>query len=241
MGRLLRYFQLALPFLIFSFLTSLVVSIYVSIITFPDFQQGEYSKIMFIHVPAAWLSLLCYFLLGVYSLLYIVKRLPVFDILARVNACLGFIFTLCTLITGSLWGKPIWGTYWVWDARLTSVLFLAFIYLGYFVLRRFSTGSAYKTVSLEGAVQEVPLKVPVFAILGLLNLPIIRMSVVWWTTLHQKSSITQVASSVDISYVLPIYFFLGTFLLFSWIITLYFIQQNMLLLTFRKWCKLQSL
>ena len=232
MAKLLKYLNSLFPLLVFLFLTSLVVACYVSFITFPDFQQGEYSKIMFIHVPSAWLSLFCYFLLAGYSLLYIVKRWPIFDMLARVNGCLGLMFTIGTLITGSLWGRPIWGTFWVWDARLTSVLFLFFIYVGYFLLRRFFLDSGYgvnagalgKNVlanSSDLISQEVPLKIPLFAIFGLLNIPIIKMSVVWWTTLHQKSSITQFASTVDISYVLPIYFFLVAFIFFSFIYFLY--------------------
>ncbi len=144
----------------------------------PDYQQGETVRIMFIHVPAAWLSLACYSLIAASSAGYLIWRHPLADVAAKAAAPIGATFTLLALVTGSLWGKPMWGAYWVWDARLTSVLILFFLYLGLIALREAidepgRAGRAAAILSLVGAV----------------NIPIIKFSVNWWNTLHQPASV----------------------------------------------------
>jgi heme exporter protein C len=144
----------------------------------PDYQQGETVRIMYIHVPAAWLSLACYTLIALSSAGYLIWAHPLADVSAKAAAPIGAVFTLLALVTGSLWGKPMWGAYWVWDARLTSVLILFFLYLGLIALRQAieepgRAGRAAAVLSLAGAV----------------NVPIIKFSVNWWDTLHQPASV----------------------------------------------------
>ena len=157
----------------------------------PDYQQGETVKIMYIHVPSAWLALMSYSLIALSSFGLLVFRHPLADVSAKAAAPLGAAFTLCALITGSLWGKPMWGTYWVWDARLTSVLILFFLYLGLIALR-----SSLEDEALAGKLTAV------LALVGVAILPIIKFSVDWWNTLHQPS--TGFTSSVDPSMRTPL-------------------------------------
>lgn len=158
-----------------------------------DFQQGENYRIIYVHVPAAWLSLMCYIFIAITSVVFLLTKHPVFHLFTKIGTKIGCLFTILTLVTGCFWGKPMWGTFWVWDARLTSVLILLFIYLG--ALR-------FHEISAEiGSV---------FICIGLINIPIIKFSVNWWNTLHQPSSISQFGTSVHISMLIPILFmFLG--------------------------------
>ena len=144
----------------------------------PDYQQGEAVRIMFVHVPAAWMASLTYFLMALASAVAFVWRHPLADIAAQAAAPLGAGFTLVCLVTGSLWGEPMWGTWWVWDARLTSVLVLFFLYLGYIALVHAFDDPTRG--SRAGAV---------LAMVGIVNLPIIKFSVDWWNTLHQPASV----------------------------------------------------
>ncbi|MBS0243587.1 MAG: cytochrome c biogenesis protein CcsA, partial [Proteobacteria bacterium] len=139
----------------------------------PDYQQSHTVKIMFIHVPSAWLALGVYFMIAVSSAGLLIFRHPLADVSAKSAAPLGAAFTLIALITGSLWGKPMWGTYWVWDARLTSVLILFFLYLGLIALR-----SSLDDEVLAGKLTAV------LALVGVVILPVIKFSVEWWYTLH---------------------------------------------------------
>src|SRR6202000_924233 len=144
----------------------------------PDYQQGDSVKIMFLHVPAAWTAMMAYGLLAVASLFSLVWRHPLADVAAKAAAPLGAVFTLLGLVTGSLWGRPMWGAWWVWDARLTSFLLLLFLYLGY--------------ISLWNAIEDevrAARAAAILALVGVVNLPIIEFSVDWWTTLHQGESI----------------------------------------------------
>lgn len=149
-----------------------------------DWQQGDTSRIMYVHVPAAWLASAGYFSLAACSLMSIVWRHPLADIAAAEIAPVGAGFTALCLATGSLWGKPMWGAWWVWDARLTSVLVLFFLYLGHIALvRAFDDPTrGYRA----GAI---------LALVGVINLPIIKFSVDWWNTLHQPASIGLTGSS----------------------------------------------
>ena len=144
----------------------------------PDYQQGEAYRIMFVHVPAAWMALMIYAMMAVASMIAFIWRHPLAEISARAAAPLGVVFTAIALITGSVWGKPMWGTYWVWDARLTSVLFLLFLYIGYIALHDAFDDPA------RGARAAA-----ILCLAGTVNLPIIKFSVEWWNTLHQPASI----------------------------------------------------
>jgi heme exporter protein C len=144
----------------------------------PDYQQGETVRIMFVHVPAAWAAMLAYGCLGAASFFSLVFRHALADAAAKAAAPLGAAFTLMALVTGSLWGRPMWGTWWVWDARLTSVLVLFLLFIGYIALRA-SIDDEVKA-GRAGAI---------LALVGLINLPIIKFSVDWWNTLHQGESI----------------------------------------------------
>jgi heme exporter protein C len=144
----------------------------------PDYQQGETVRIMFIHVPAAWAAMLAYGCLGGASFFHLVFRHSLADAAAKAAAPLGAAFTFMALVTGSLWGRPMWGTWWVWDARLTSVLVLFLLFLGYVALRASIDDEA--KAARAGAI---------LALVGLINLPIIKFSVDWWNTLHQGESI----------------------------------------------------
>ncbi len=153
--------------------------LYWSLVVAPaDYQQGDAARIMFVHVPAAWMSLFVYGAIVLSSIVGLVFRHPLADVAARAAAPYGAAFTALALITGSLWGKPMWGTYWVWDARLTSELILFFIYLGY--------------IGLWNAIEDPSRAAKVCAVLalvGAVNIPIIKFSVEWWSTLHQGESI----------------------------------------------------
>jgi heme exporter protein C len=146
----------------------------------PDYQQGETVKIMFIHVPSAWLGMMGYLMIAISSFGLLVFRHPLADASAKAAAPIGAAFTLLALITGSLWGKPMWGTYWVWDARLTSVLILFFLYLGLMALR-----SSLEDESLAAK------QTAVLGLAGVVILPIIKFSVDWWNTLHQPASVVK--------------------------------------------------
>jgi len=144
----------------------------------PDYQQGDTVRIMFIHVPAAWNAMMAYALMTAASLFGLVNRHPLADVAAKTAAPLGALFTVLALITGSLWGRPMWGAYWVWDARLTSFLILLLVYLGYIAL--------WNAIEDETRAARAT---AILALVGAVNLPIIHFSVDWWNTLHQGESI----------------------------------------------------
>ena len=142
-----------------------------------DYQQGQSVKIMYIHVPAAWLAMMGYGIVAMSSFGLLVFRHPLADVSAKAAAPIGAAFTLLALITGSLWGKPMWGTYWVWDARLTSVLILFFLYMGLIALRT--------SIEDENAASKLT---AILGLVGVAILPVIKFSVEWWNTLHQPST-----------------------------------------------------
>jgi len=160
----------------------------------PDYQQGETVKIMFIHVPAAWLGMFGYVLIAVAALGTLIWRHPLADVAAKTAAPIGATFTFVALVTGSLWGKPMWGTYWVWDARLTSVLVLFLLYLGLLAL--------WQAIEEPGRAGRAA---AILALVGAVNVPIIHYSVVWWNTLHQPASVFRVGGpSIDPSLLAPL-------------------------------------
>ena len=167
-----------LPWLGLICVLSIGAGLYLGFTAPPDYQQGDTVKIMFIHVPAAWVAMMCYGLMAIASLLGLVNRHPLADVAAKAAAPLGAMFTALALITGSLWGKPMWGAYWVWDARLTSFLLLLFLYLGYIAL--------WNAIEDETRAARAA---AILALVGVVNLPIIEFSVDWWNTLHQGESI----------------------------------------------------
>ena len=167
-----------LPFVAAAAIALLGLGLYLGFTAPPDYQQGRTVLIMFIHVPAATVAELAYGAIAVCSLLSLVWRHPLSDTAARAAAPLGAIFTALGLVTGALWGKPMWGTYWVWDARLTSFLLLLFVYLGYMAL-----WSAIEDETRAARASAI------LALVGAVNIPIIKFSVEWWSTLHQGESI----------------------------------------------------
>ncbi|MDA1099808.1 MAG: heme ABC transporter permease [Proteobacteria bacterium] len=157
----------------------LVVGLYLALVVVPaDYQQGDTVRIMFVHVPSAWMAMFCYSFLAVASAIALIWKHPLADLAAKASAPIGAGFTFLALVTGSIWGKPMWGTWWVWDARLTSVLILFFLYLGYMALWQ----------SIEDG-QKAAKAAAVLALVGAINVPIIKFSVDWWNTLHQPASV----------------------------------------------------
>jgi heme exporter protein C len=145
----------------------------------PDYQQKQMIRMLYIHVPSAWTALGCYGMLALSSLIFLVTRGRIWDLMAGIWAEIGCVFTALCLVTGSLWGKPMWGTYWVWDARLTSMAFLQFIYVGYLMFRHQQSILTESRARMAG----------ILALVGALNLPIVKWSVTYWTTLHQGSTV----------------------------------------------------
>ena len=161
----------------------------------PDYQQGETVKIMFIHVPAAWLAMFGYTLIAAASLGTLIWRHPLADVAAKTAVPIGATFTFIALVTGSLWGKPMWGTYWVWDARLTSVLVLFLLYLGLMAL--------WQAIDEPGRAGRAA---AILALVGAINVPIIKFSVDWWNTLHQPASVFRAGgSTIDPSLLTPLF------------------------------------
>jgi heme exporter protein C len=159
-----------------------------------DYQQGESVRIMYIHVPSAWLSMACYSLMALSSIGTLVWRHPLADVSAKAIAPIGATFTFLCLITGSLWGRPMWGTWWVWDARLTSVLVLFLIYCGILAL-----WNAYDDPARAGR------SAAIMTLVGAVNLPIVKFSVDWWNTLHQPASIFRKGGpTIDVSMLWPL-------------------------------------
>ena len=177
----------------------------------PDYQQGESVRIMFIHVPSAWMALSVYLFIAVASGVALVWRHPLAEIAAQAAAPIGAGFTLVCLATGALWGRPMWGTWWVWDARLTSVLVLFFLYLGYIALV-----NAFDDASRGARAGSL------LALVGVVNLPIIKFSVDWWNTLHQPASVLRLGGpSIDVSLLVPLLVMaVGFALLFGWLLLL---------------------
>ena len=159
----------------------------------PDYLQGESVRIMYIHVPSAYMSMMIYALMAAMGFVGLVWHVRIAEILAISSAPIGAMFTALALISGSLWGRPTWGTYWVWDARLTSELVLLFLYLG--VIGLYSAYDEPRKAARAAAL---------LALVGLVNLPIIHYSVTWWNTLHQPPSLTSGGSSIDPSMLWPL-------------------------------------
>ena len=193
-SRFLALISRLLPWLVVVTASLLVIGLYQSWMAPDDYQQGATVKIMFIHVPNAWLAMFVWGVMSIAALGTLVWRHPLADVAAKTAAPIGAAFTFLALVTGSLWGRPMWGTYWEWDARLTSVLILFLMYLG--------------IMSLWRAVEDPSRAARAAAILtlvGAINIPIIKFSVDWWNTLHQSASVIRAGGpTMDRAFLVPL-------------------------------------
>jgi heme exporter protein C len=202
-----RFLELAgraIPWLAAAALILLGIGLYLAFfVAPPDYQQGETVRIMFVHVPAAWLAMFGYVLIAIAALGTLIWRHPLADVAAKAAAPIGATFCLIALVTGSLWGKPMWGTYWVWDARLTSMLVLFLLYLGLIAL--------WQAIEEPGRAGRAA---AILALVGVVNIPIIKFSVDWWNTLHQPASIVRPGGpTIDPSMLAPLFIMAAGFAL----------------------------
>lgn len=176
-----RLSGLLIPWLAASSLLLFAIGFYLGLVVAPpDYQQGDAFRIIYVHVPSAWMSLFVYLFMAVSGAIGLIWNIKMGGVIAKCSAPLGTSFTFLALATGSIWGKPMWGTWWVWDARLTSELILLFLYLGY--------------IALQNAIEDPRLAAraaAILAIVGSVNIPIIHYSVEWWNTLHQGPTVTR--------------------------------------------------
>ncbi|SIS49588.1 heme ABC transporter permease [Insolitispirillum peregrinum] len=194
-ARFLRLATILLPWAVGVTVISLVAGLAYALVLSPaDYQQGETVRIMYIHVPAAWMGMFAYTMMAIASAVALIWKHPLADLAGKASAPVGAAFTLICLVTGSLWGKPMWGTWWVWDARLTSMLILLFLYLGYMALQ-----SAFDDPRRGQKAASV------LALVGFVNVPIIKFSVDWWNTLHQPASVVKMGGpAIDASMLVPL-------------------------------------
>jgi len=184
-----------------------------------DYQQGLTVKIMYIHVPSAWLALLTYAIMTIYSIIGLAFKIPFSFIINKAIAPIGAVFTILCLISGSMWGKPMWGTWWVWDARLTSVAILFIVYLLIIFLNQTFENREVREKTIA-----------IFILIGSINLPIIKFSVDWWNTLHQTASISKLsAPSIDMSMLQPLLMMTIGFSMIGMIIAILRIKAEILL------------
>ncbi|MDC2995849.1 heme ABC transporter permease CcmC [Candidatus Pelagibacter sp.] len=193
------------------FLIVLILGLFEALILSPeDYLQGDSVRIMYVHVPSAWISLGIFSLMAALSIMVIIFKNKLFFLIAKSLAPSGFVFSLIALVTGSIWGKPTWGTWWAWDARITSMLILCIFYLMYLIAWRIFESKDYVT------------KITSFiAILGFINIPIIKFSVDWWSTLHQPSSVNIFSeTTIHATMLIPLGIMTAAFALFSLLIFL---------------------
>jgi heme exporter protein C len=184
-----------IPWLVGATALMFATGLWLALLAPEDYQQGRSVLIMFVHVPSAWLSMFCYGVMSLSALGTLVWRHPLADVSVRAAMPIGAAFTLLALVTGSLWGKPMWGTWWVWDARLTSVLVLFIIYLGLMALAR----------AIEDPVTSAR-SIAIVTLVGFINIPIIKFSVDWWNTLHQPASVSRFGRpAMDAAFLYPLF------------------------------------
>jgi heme exporter protein C len=199
-----RISEKLIPWFLYPFIALTLLGLYWALIVSPvDYQQGDSVRIMYVHVPAAWMSLFIYIVMAVAGAIGLIWQIKLANVVASVSAPIGAAFTFLALVTGAVWGKPMWGTWWVWDARLTSELILLFLYLAYM-----SLNNAFDNPKTAAKASSV------LAIVGLVNIPIIYYSVEWWNSLHQGSSVsvTKVSMQIDMFYALLLISFSFKFL-----------------------------
>ncbi len=203
-----RNFRFFVPFALVCLVVFLALAVPAILVSPPDYQQGNSVLIMYVHVPAAWMALIVYTLLAVFNLSGFIWKNPFFYLIARSIAVIGAVFCFITLVTGAIWGKPIWGAWWVWDARLTSVLVLFFLYLGYIILLD-SFDDREKGEKIAAVI----------SITGFINIPIIKFSVEYWNSLHQGASIIRSGGvAIDAAMLKPLLLMFGVyFSFFVWL------------------------
>jgi len=204
-----------LPAFIVATIVTFMIGIYYAILNSPpDYLQGDSMRIMYVHVPAAWLALSSYSFLALSCIAWFIFRNPIFNLFAKSIAPIGATFTLIALVTGSIWGKPTWGTWWAWDARLTSMLILFFLYIAYIM--------TWQTITNKDLAAKIS---AALGIIGFINIPIIKFSVDWWNTLHQPATISKLsAPSIHISMLTPLMLMTCAYVLF--LITLFLIRYK---------------
>ena len=209
-GRFRRFAGRLLPWAAGLSALAFVIGLWLALVESPiDYQQKDSVRIMYVHVPAAWMALSTYAVMALASAGALIWRHPLAELAAKASAAPGACFTLLALVTGSLWGLPTWGTWWVWDARLTSVLVLLFFYIGYMALWR-----AFDDPRRAGRAAAL------LALVGAVNLPIVKFSVDWWSTLHQPASISRIgAPTIDPAMLRPLLVMYAAFLFF-WVAVL---------------------
>ena len=205
------YTSRAQKYILFLFIIVLIVGLLEALIFSPeDYKQGDSVRIMYVHVPSAWTSLGIFSVIAILSLGSFIFKNKNFSIIAKSLAPSGFVFNIIALVTGSIWGKPTWGTWWAWDARITSMLVLGIFYLMYIL--------AWRIFSEKESVNKIT---SLIAIFGVINVPIIKFSVDWWSTLHQPASINLLSkSSIHSSMLIPLAIMTAAFALFSLLIFL---------------------
>ena len=210
------------PFLIIMTIVSFIIGSYFALYgSPPDYIQGDSMRIMYVHVPSAWWALMSYSVLAVSCTIWFITRNPFFNLIAKSIAPIGAVFTLIALVTGSIWGKPTWGVWWVWDARLTSMLLLFFLYLAYIFL--------WQAISNKDLASKIS---AALAMIGFINVPIIKFSVDWWNTLHQPASISKLSSpSIDESMLIPL--FIMAFASLCFLITMFSVRLMIEFIEFR--------
>jgi heme exporter protein C len=194
-GRFLSLANAILPWAWAATLVLFAIGLTLALYASPaDYQQGETVRIMYVHVPAAWMALMVYSLMALASAIAIIFRHPLADVAAKTAAPIGAAFCFLALLTGSLWGKPMWGTWWVWDARLTSMFVLFLLYLGYIAVWR-TIEEPHRAAMIARIV----------ALVGFVNVPIVKFSVDWWQSLHQPASVFRIdGPSIDPSMLMPL-------------------------------------
>ncbi len=211
-ARVMRFTAMIQPWCMAGCALFLLAGLYFSLLDSPpDYQQGESVRIMYVHVPAAWMAMFVYSVMAVSSFVFLVFKHGIGDVIARASGGIGACFALLTLVTGSLWGKPMWGAWWVWDARLTSMLVLFFLYLGYVVLARQADN--------DEAAQKA---CAALALIGFVNIPIIKFSVEWWQTLHQPASVLRLdGPTIAPEMLLPLLLMALGFTFFYFVVVIY--------------------
>jgi heme exporter protein C len=212
--------SMLLPWLITAFVIFFMYGLVTGLFVAPaDYQQGDGFRIMYVHVPSAFTAMAVYLVMAVSAVLTLVFRIKITALCMSCSAKIGASFTFLALVTGSIWGKPMWGTWWIWDARLTSVLILLFLYLGFIALQSIITDQTSR--DRAGAIM---------AIVGVINLPIIHYSVIWWNTLHQGPSISKFAApSIAPSMLHPLIAMIIAFFLFYAVIVLLRMRSQIIL------------
>ncbi len=206
------------PFLFGATVVLFGLGIYYALFNSPaDYQQGETVRIMYVHVPASYMATTAYAFMALASAVFLIWKHPLAGMAAKAAAPIGLVFTVLALFTGAFWGKPMWGAWWVWDGRLTSVLVLFFLYLGYIALWQVMED---RTKAAKAS--------SVLALVGVINLPIIKFSVDWWTTLHQPASIFKLdGPTIDSSMLIPLFLMMGAYMFFFATVLIWRIKVEM--------------